>query len=416
MTVDLESLAREALEDAKRGTPGPWSSSDFEVYPSEGGPDVSCESGCDGGCDDDERAPIQCARVSHATEVIADVYGLQQFAAEAGRFIAAARTREPLLAQAYLSAIGDRCPDCDDDGLIYIDTHDGEEATMCPTCDGTKSGATSRAIAERDAARQATRDAWAAQHRSHDLLEAMTLKRDEMEAEADRARAEVARLTAENATLRSYRDTGPGLVKRVDELLAERHAICDALQIDNDEDAANPAAAAMRLTDEECERTQERDEARAEVARLTAERDKAVADVLKMAASSIGVQDEREAMHRRAQQAEGDVTRLAAENERLTRALNADPIDDGVEPRWSSDVPWCAEGACPKFDGKRCEVIGARPGSVCEPAVIELTKQRRCRVTDIAMIENLNGETARLTAENERLRVELALASGKEGR
>ena len=102
MTVDLESLAREALEDAKRGTPGPWTSSDFEIYPSEGGPDVSCDNGCDGGCDDDERAPIQCARVSHATEVIADVYGLQQFAAEAGRFIAAARTREPLLAAEVL--------------------------------------------------------------------------------------------------------------------------------------------------------------------------------------------------------------------------------------------------------------------------------------------------------------------------
>ncbi len=48
-------------------------------------------------------------------------------------------------------------------------------------------------------------------------------------------------------------------------------------------------------------------------------------------------------------------------------------------------VPFCSE-TCRYYDGKRCELLGLSPGNICEPAV------------------------ALLTAENARLREELAHA------
>lgn len=44
--------------------------------------------------------------------------------------------------------------------------------------------------------------------------------------------------------------------------------------------------------------------------------------------------------------------------------------DAHVAPDWTMDpqVPTCSE-RCPSFDGKRCEVIGHRPSSLCEPMV-----------------------------------------------
>ncbi len=35
----------------------------------------------------------------------------------------------------------------------------------------------------------------------------------------------------------------------------------------------------------------------------------------------------------------------------------------------SYGVPWCTQENCPHHDGKRCELLGFRPGGVCEPAV-----------------------------------------------
>ena len=35
-------------------------------------------------------------------------------------------------------------------------------------------------------------------------------------------------------------------------------------------------------------------------------------------------------------------------------------------------VPHCAYNACPSYDGKRCELLGARPDGICEPAVIDM--------------------------------------------
>ena len=44
-----------------------------------------------------------------------------------------------------------------------------------------------------------------------------------------------------------------------------------------------------------------------------------------------------------------------------------------ARPEWSTgtDVPYCDE-ACPQYDGKRCRLLGQRPGAICEPAVAEM--------------------------------------------
>lgn len=39
-------------------------------------------------------------------------------------------------------------------------------------------------------------------------------------------------------------------------------------------------------------------------------------------------------------------------------------------------VPRCAT-ECPAYDGKRCELTGFRPGSICEPAVLQLVHDHR---------------------------------------
>lgn len=48
--------------------------------------------------------------------------------------------------------------------------------------------------------------------------------------------------------------------------------------------------------------------------------------------------------------------------------------DWSAMPRWTDNgnLPMCSEGACPEFDGKRCKILGNRPGAICEPAVIEV--------------------------------------------
>jgi len=37
-------------------------------------------------------------------------------------------------------------------------------------------------------------------------------------------------------------------------------------------------------------------------------------------------------------------------------------------------VPWCIE-KCKEHDGKRCELLGHRPDSICEPYVIKLVEK-----------------------------------------
>lgn len=42
---------------------------------------------------------------------------------------------------------------------------------------------------------------------------------------------------------------------------------------------------------------------------------------------------------------------------------------EGCWPAWDKGVPRCSEDDCPSYDGKRCELLGMRPGGICEPAV-----------------------------------------------
>jgi hypothetical protein len=41
---------------------------------------------------------------------------------------------------------------------------------------------------------------------------------------------------------------------------------------------------------------------------------------------------------------------------------------DDVRPAITDRIPFCNE-RCPHHDGKRCSVLGRRPGSICEPAI-----------------------------------------------
>lgn len=44
--------------------------------------------------------------------------------------------------------------------------------------------------------------------------------------------------------------------------------------------------------------------------------------------------------------------------------------DDRASPDWdAAGVPMCTSDECGQYDGKRCRLLGARPGPVCEPAV-----------------------------------------------
>ena len=74
-------------------------------------------------------------------------------------------------------------------------------------------------------------------------------------------------------------------------------------------------------------------------------------------------------------------------------------------PRWEDSVFYCDE-ACPLHDGKRCERMGARPFTLCEPAVketVEKAGQLRVDVLDISaqvglgrhLIENLRAAVDR---------------------
>lgn len=46
------------------------------------------------------------------------------------------------------------------------------------------------------------------------------------------------------------------------------------------------------------------------------------------------------------------------------------------EPAWADDVPFCDE-RCPQHDGKRCRLLGERPGRICEPAVSAMAEALR---------------------------------------
>ena len=55
-------------------------------------------------------------------------------------------------------------------------------------------------------------------------------------------------------------------------------------------------------------------------------------------------------------------------------------MSDETRPEPSVDadtgVPFCTE-ECRQHDGKRCRLLGFRPGNICEPAVVDLVAKLR---------------------------------------
>jgi hypothetical protein len=46
-----------------------------------------------------------------------------------------------------------------------------------------------------------------------------------------------------------------------------------------------------------------------------------------------------------------------------------------AQPQWSDElVPFCSDEKCSQYDGKRCRVLGMRPGNICEPAVDKMAE------------------------------------------
>jgi hypothetical protein len=68
------------------------------------------------------------------------------------------------------------------------------------------------------------------------------------------------------------------------------------------------------------------------------------------------------------------------------RVAESEAVAEGVPPampRWEGGVPFCRYDDCVHYDGKRCELLGERPSSLCEPVVAgmaeQLTELRRVR-------------------------------------
>lgn len=40
-----------------------------------------------------------------------------------------------------------------------------------------------------------------------------------------------------------------------------------------------------------------------------------------------------------------------------------------LQADWTDDGPLCTTSLCPQYDGKRCQALGRRPDSHCEPAI-----------------------------------------------
>lgn len=54
------------------------------------------------------------------------------------------------------------------------------------------------------------------------------------------------------------------------------------------------------------------------------------------------------------------------------RALTAVGADPSPAPDFGGKLPLCSE-SCPHHDGKRCELMGFRPGQFCEPVLEAIT-------------------------------------------
>ncbi len=75
-----------------------------------------------------------------------------------------------------------------------------------------------------------------------------------------------------------------------------------------------------------------------------------------------------------------------------------------IEPEVLSGVPFCSDN-CPQHDGKRCRLLGAGPGNICEPGVDRIIADRN-RLQN--HVPGLSATLDELKFENARLREELA--------
>lgn len=76
-----------------------------------------------------------------------------------------------------------------------------------------------------------------------------------------------------------------------------------------------------------------------------------------------------------------------------------------VQPeRDENGVPMCVE-TCPSHDGKRCEVLGRRPGHICEPAVVTLVDRQRRKSEE--WYSDKYGNTLSLKVYGDRLSIEI---------
>lgn len=60
-------------------------------------------------------------------------------------------------------------------------------------------------------------------------------------------------------------------------------------------------------------------------------------------------------------------------------------------------LPLCSEDACALYDGKRCRAIGFRPGTYCEPALVEIITERDALKTRVADLERRPGPVEHAT-------------------
>jgi hypothetical protein len=66
-------------------------------------------------------------------------------------------------------------------------------------------------------------------------------------------------------------------------------------------------------------------------------------------------------------------------------------MDYDIRSKWMDGVPFCTD-VCPQYDGKRCEILGARPCRVCEPSVARMSS----KLTDCAVaLQALQSELER---------------------
>lgn len=56
--------------------------------------------------------------------------------------------------------------------------------------------------------------------------------------------------------------------------------------------------------------------------------------------------------------------------------------DERIQPNYINGVPRCSEEKCPSYDGKRCQLLGQKPDSICAPEVKlrfgQLERMNRC--------------------------------------